>query len=174
MASGKRASMREGPLAQLFRKTEDEEAARRGAAARSPQQEPTAGRAREDRARAAAGDAPRAEPPGAGAPDAQRAASAVEQRATEAARRAEERAAPPRGGGAARPRLEPLRGRAHARGAPAPVFSSDIPENIMERPRAARRRPAASPSPTAALRHAVRQPTSPSPCCAWSASAAPA
>ena len=26
MASGKRASMREGPLAQLFRKTEEEEA----------------------------------------------------------------------------------------------------------------------------------------------------
>ena len=41
MASGKRASMREGPLAQLFRKTDDEEA---GAEAPRSEAEPKAGR----------------------------------------------------------------------------------------------------------------------------------
>ena len=34
MASGKRASMREGPLAALFRKTDEDGAAERGAGAR--------------------------------------------------------------------------------------------------------------------------------------------
>ena len=42
MASGNRASMREGPLAQLFRKTEDD--APQGAENRKPEQEPKAGR----------------------------------------------------------------------------------------------------------------------------------
>ena len=41
MASGNRASMREGPLAQLFRKTEDDAAGREN---RKPAQEPKAGR----------------------------------------------------------------------------------------------------------------------------------
>ena len=42
MASGKRASMREGPLAQLFRKTE-EEARRARAAPEEPQAAPRGG-----------------------------------------------------------------------------------------------------------------------------------
>ena len=49
MASGKRASMREGPLAQLFRKTEEDEARpeqkpRQEEPARPRQEEPKLGR----------------------------------------------------------------------------------------------------------------------------------
>ena len=48
MASGKRASMREGPLAQLFRKTEEEDEARPDEKPRQeerqPEQEPRLGR----------------------------------------------------------------------------------------------------------------------------------
>ena len=92
MASGKRASMREGPLAQLFRKTEEdapgttaarEERSRRASRARPPAPE----------------DAPEPQPragAGAAGPRGARTASAhepeFEQRATEAARRAEQRA----------------------------------------------------------------------------------
>jgi cell division protein FtsZ len=42
MASGKRASMREGPLSQLFRKTEDDEQAADGAPPQAPAREPEA------------------------------------------------------------------------------------------------------------------------------------
>ena len=120
MASGKRASMREGPLAQLFRNTEDESTpeapARQAPAPRTP--------------------APRPEPPTRPepAPRADRRAEGnFEQRATEAARRADERA---------RRRDEesqPERGRSRYEGVPSPeerlrtVFSADIPENILDK-----------------------------------------
>jgi cell division protein FtsZ len=101
MASGKRASMREGPLAALFRSTESEESAQKPAPA--PQREETA---REPVERTPA--ARREFKPEAQAPEAR---PAREERPTS--------------------RYE---------GIPTPeerlrsVFSSDIPENIMERP----------------------------------------
>jgi cell division protein FtsZ len=112
MASGKRASMREGPLAQLFRKTE-EEGEPQGEERRSA--EPPR---REER------PAPERET---------RAEHSFEQRATEAARRAEERAR--------RREQEAQRERGMSRyeGTPSPeerlrsVFSTDIPENILDK-----------------------------------------
>ena len=127
MASGKRASMREGPLAQLFRNTEEEDEARR--AQGSPEggadeREPERPRAREPRREAAdvdePRDAPRPEPP----------RGFDRRRATEAARRAQERAERRRqreqrwGGGEGLPTPEErLRS----------VFSADIPDNILDR-----------------------------------------
>jgi cell division protein FtsZ len=131
MASGKRASMREGPLAQLFSKTEDEGAEEARPAERPASTEPraghplpeggpapqiTRGRPREER--------PAEEPP----PD-----RTFEERATEAARRAEARAR--------RREQEAHRERGWSRyeGVPSPeerlrsVFSADIPENILDR-----------------------------------------
>src|SRR3954453_16859937 len=105
MATGKRASMREGPLADLFRKTDEQEARPEAEQAEpEPQQRPEPRRAE-----------PRREP------------------STEAARRAEE-----------------PDWRSETRN-PTPeerlksVFSSDIPENIMERPPAPE--PAIQPEP---------------------------
>ncbi len=106
MDNAKRASMREGPLAQLFRKTEDEGA---------PQEEPK----REERK-----PEPRPEPP--------------------RQERRREPAAPPTPSTPAGSRYE---------GTPTPeqrlrtVFSSDIPENIMER-EVAPVIPAPDPEPT--------------------------
>jgi cell division protein FtsZ len=112
MASGNRASMREGPLAQLFRKTEEEGDQQREErrAAESPR--------REER------PAPEHET---------RAEHSFEQRATEAARRAEERAR--------RREQEAQRERGMSRyeRTPSPeerlrsVFSADIPENILDK-----------------------------------------
>jgi hypothetical protein len=140
MASGKRASMREGPLAALFRKTEET----RGS---SPAE-------------------PRAE---RGAREPQRArARAEEARAAARARSRPRRAAP---GAASAPRAAP-----DARRSPRPeerlrhVFSSDIPENIMEPAPPRARSPRRADEPRAAPRRARRG----SPCCASSASAAPA
>ena len=92
MASGKRASMREGPLAQLFRKTEDdaspdakrEEAPRREEG--KPPSEPRTGRPLpQDSSPQATRQVPE--------PQAQEEEHTdFEHRATEAARRAEERA----------------------------------------------------------------------------------
>ena len=103
MASGKRASMREGPLAQLFRNTDDESTS-----------EPPARQA----------PAPR--------PD-RREDGNFEQRATEAARRADERARrrdeesqPERG----RSRYE---GVPSPEERLRTVFSADIPENILDK-----------------------------------------
>jgi cell division protein FtsZ len=112
MASGNRASMREGPLAQLFRKTE-EEGEQQGEERRAP--EPPR---REER------PAPQRET---------RAEHSFEQRATEAARRAEERAR--------RREQEAQRERGMSRyeSTPSPeerlrsVFSADIPENILDK-----------------------------------------
>ncbi len=140
MASGKRASMREGPLAQLFRKTDEEEPATDApveeraeprAAASRPTESPESRPARtvpEPQAQ------PRREPEPRREPDTSRQAQeSFSSRATEAARRAEERAE--------RRRTEPAPEERFSRyeGVPTPeerlrsVFSSDIPENIMER-----------------------------------------
>ena len=107
MANAKRASMREGPLAALFRKTEGTEDEQATAAAEQPRAGAPPSRARERTADAA----PRI-----------RARAACRTR----------RSAPPR-----RRRAEP----AHV---PSPqerlrhAFSSEIPENVMDRPAPAR------------------------------------
>jgi cell division protein FtsZ len=170
MASGKRASMREGPLAQLFRKTEEE--GRPEAQRDEPRTEQREEPRTEQRGQSQAPREPRtgrplpedgpspqatrrlpepqAQEESAGAPPAERAASerrseelSFEQRATEAARRAEERA---------RRREEEShreRGWSRYEGVPSPeerlrsVFSPDIPENILER----------EPGPPPAVRH---------------------
>jgi cell division protein FtsZ len=129
MASGKRASMREGPLAQLFRKTEDEPT-------EPPREEPVPEPPREEEPRGG-----RPLPKGGPSPQITRserrreaspsmelttAARRAQERADERARRREEEA-----GQAPRGRYD---------GVPSPeerlrtVFSADIPENIMERP----------------------------------------
>jgi cell division protein FtsZ len=100
MGTGKRASMREGPLADLFRKTDEQEA-------RAQAEPPEPGRPEPRREPPRQEDEPPPESP--------------TERSTEAARRAEER---------------DWREETHV---PTPeerlksVFSSDIPENIMER-----------------------------------------
>jgi cell division protein FtsZ len=112
MASGKRASMREGPLAQLFRKTDEE------------------GEPRAEERRPAEPPPPEKRP---AAERQTRAEHSFEQRATEAARRAEERAR--------RREQEAQRERGLSRyeGTPSPedrlrsVFSADIPENILDK-----------------------------------------
>ena len=120
MASGKRASMREGPLAQLFRKTEEDEARpdeKPRQEERHPEQEPKLGRPL---------------PEGGPAPQVTRHVPEPQgqtERMTEAARRAEEREA-------RRAERDERYGR---EGIPSPeerlkaVFSHDIPENILER-----------------------------------------
>jgi cell division protein FtsZ len=137
--------MREGPLAQLFRKTDEDEA---GAEKRAPQEEPKAGRPLPE-----GGPAPQAtrrepEPqahrraereerpaPAARAEPEPESRDGFASRATEAARRAEQRAERRRAEAAQREE----RGVSRYEGVPTPeerlrsVFSSDIPENIMER-----------------------------------------
>jgi cell division protein FtsZ len=140
MASGKRASMREGPLAQLFRKTEEDEARpeqkprqeERPAEERSPEHEPKLGRPLPE-----GGPAPQVtrhvpEPQRQQEPDlaAPERSGDLGGRMTEAARRAEEREAR---------RAEREDRWSRYEGVPSPeerlksVFSHDIPENIMER-----------------------------------------
>ena len=122
MASGKRASMREGPLAQLFRKTEGDES-------QAPREPRTGRPLPED------GPSPQStrQVPEPQAQEERAEDSSFEKRATEAARRAEERA---------RRREEESpreRGWSRYEGVPSPeerlrsVFSSDIPENILDR-----------------------------------------
>ena len=129
MASGNRASMREGPLAQLFRKT-DEDAPKKDD--RKPEQEPKAGRPLPE-----GGPAPQAtqqppepqgnqdrhgEPP-AGGPEMTEAARRARERAQERAeRRSEREVHPSRYEGIPTPE-ERLRS----------VFSADIPENILDK-----------------------------------------
>jgi cell division protein FtsZ len=138
--------MREGPLAQLFRKTEDEAGPEkpREDEPRAERDEPRAERG-EPRAERSAPAEPRGGRPlpedGPGTqltkkePELQAHAEerSFDQRATEAARRAEERAR--------RREQEPERERGWSRyeGVPSPeerlrsVFSPDIPENILDR-----------------------------------------
>ena len=131
MSTGKRASMREGPLAQLFRKTDGEEARPAG----TSQEE-----RREERQRAHVEERPqRPQHPE------QPARPAVPERSTQAARRAEPRQEQPerrepRHTRPDEPREQPPAGPpSRYEGVPTPeerlksVFSSDIPENIMER-----------------------------------------
>jgi cell division protein FtsZ len=159
MASGKRASMREGPLAQLFRKTEEDvppeakepREGSRAAESDAPAQPRTGRPLPEDTSPQATRRTPE--------PQAQEEAAedrtddrSFEQRATEAARRAEERAR--------RREQEPERERGWSRyeGVPSPeerlrsVFSPDIPENILDRdpaPPPVRRDPEPERSPYA-------------------------
>jgi cell division protein FtsZ len=130
MASGNRASMREGPLAQLFRKTEDD--APQGDERRKPEQEPKAGRPLPKD-----GPAPQTtrhvpEPQGQAEPELRQdlpPQRSQAERMTEAARRAEERE---------ERRREREQRWSRYEGVPSPedrlrsVFSSDIPENILE------------------------------------------
>jgi cell division protein FtsZ len=143
MASGNRASMREGPLAQLFRKTEEDgdgaPPAEPAASARQPQRDEGSGRRAEEpregpqeprggRPLPEGGPSPqitRPQPePGRGM-ELTEAAKRAQQRAEERARRREREA-----------EQEPY---SRYDGVPSPeerlrsVFSSDIPENIMER-----------------------------------------
>ena len=121
MASGNRASMREGPLAQLFRNTEEEET------------RPDPKRREEE-----SGEERRPEGAGEEAPQEHQAQEPPQRppghdlggRMTEAARRAEERE---------EARREREQRWSRYEGVPSPeerlrsVFSSDIPENILER-----------------------------------------
>jgi cell division protein FtsZ len=133
MASGNRASMREGPLAQLFRKTEED--APQGDERRKPEQEPKAGRPLPKD-----GPAPQTtrhvpEPQGQAEPELkqelppQPSQRSQAERMTEAARRAEEREAR---------RQEREQRWSRYEGVPSPedrlrsVFSADIPENILD------------------------------------------
>jgi cell division protein FtsZ len=127
MATGKRASMREGPLAQLFRKTEDETRPKPDPPKEEeqPTEEPRAGRPLPE-----GGPSPQAtrrlpEPQGQAEPP-----HGFERRATEAARRAEDRE---------ERRREREQRWSRYEGLPTPeerlrsVFSADIPENILDR-----------------------------------------
>src|SRR5215208_1170953 len=141
MASGKRASMREGPLAQLFRKTEEDDARQP-----EPEAKPRAEREPEPRPGREPQARPEREPklgrplPGGGpapqvtqhVPDAQAQTESHDLggRRTEAARRAQERE---------ERRAEREERWSRYEGVPSPeerlksVFSQDIPENILER-----------------------------------------
>src|SRR5918992_2031055 len=129
MASGNRASMREGPLAQLFRKTEDDE----------PQEKPRRGEPKRDKPRSQEPRGGRPLPEGGPSPQITRGrpeAGRPSMELTEAARRAQQRADE-----RARRREQEGDQEPYSRydGVPSPeerlrsVFSSDIPENIMER-----------------------------------------
>ena len=123
MASGKRASMREGPLADLFRQTEDpsteerprEEAPRRDEVRREPVERPSA----QERRSQAAGERTRSQPEPR--PELRRHPEPEPESEPEPARE-QRRPAASRYEGVPTPE-ERLRS----------VFSADIPENIMER-----------------------------------------
>jgi cell division protein FtsZ len=154
MASGKRASMREGPLAQLFRNTEEDETRPKEKPRQEekpPEEEPKLGRPLPE-----GGPAPQVtrhvpEPQG------QTEAHHLSDRQTEAAKRAEEREAR---------RAEREERWSRYEGVPSPeerlksVFSHDIPENIMERePVPAQREPVPESEPF--VRVAPARPTEP-------------
>jgi cell division protein FtsZ len=130
MASGNRASMREGPLAQLFRKTEDESETPREQPRREeqPRQEPPSQEPRAGRPLPEGGPSPqitRQPPEPRPTMELTEAAKRAQARAEERARRREREA-----------HEEPW---SRYEGVPTPeerlrsVFSADIPENIMER-----------------------------------------
>src|ERR671931_846846 len=133
--SGKRASMREGPLADLFRKTEEDARPER----REPEQKPEP--PREPERSAAEKRSQEMEERARGRREEARREA---ERRTHAARRMEERRHPKPQTRPAEPR--PVKSRYE--GVPTPeerlrsVFSSDIPENILERaPTPPRRQP---------------------------------
>ena len=146
MESGKRASMREGPLAALFRKTDEEGASQaevHSDPARVPERQqseqgvkpesvaarpPAASRERPRAEPLPARERPRAEPlPARQRPHAERVAPRREASA--------EQGPPPEsaGGEPARPAVSRYDGVPSAEERLRTVFSSDIPENIMER-----------------------------------------
>jgi cell division protein FtsZ len=140
MASGKRASMREGPLAQLFRKTEDEAGSE---ADRAPEDKESKPEARPEQPPAAAREEePRAERRPSTA-EALRREQGGDARRERAPRREPlpRREPEPRHEPEPQPEPEPDVRPTHSRypGIPTPeerlrsVFSSDIPENILER-----------------------------------------
>ena len=152
MASGNRASMREGPLAALFRKTEEEEPQQREEREEEPREEkrgqPRSQEPRGGRPLPKNGPSPqitRERPEPGGRMELTEAAKRAQQRSDERARRRELEA-----------EQEPY---SRYDGVPSPeerlrsVFSSDIPENIMERepepPRAPEREPAPYAMPSA-------------------------
>src|SRR5215210_7650314 len=160
MASGKRASMREGPLAQLFRKTEEDEA-RPDKKPRQEERDPRAGLTPEqERTAEQEPKLGRPLPEGGPAPQVTRHVPEPQgqtERMTEAAKRAEEREA-------RRVEREGRYGRHE--GIPTPeerlkaVFSHDIPENVMERePVPAQREPVPESEPF--IRVAPDRPTEP-------------
>jgi cell division protein FtsZ len=124
MASGNRASMREGPLAALFRKTEEDESERREEEPRKRAEEPRGGRPLPEDGPSPQVTRPRPES-GRGM-ELTEAAKRAQQRADERARRREREA-----------EEEPY---SRYDGVPSPeerlrsVFSADIPENMMEPP----------------------------------------
>jgi cell division protein FtsZ len=135
MASGNRASMREGPLAQLFRKTEEEQAERKEAAKNAPKAGrplPEGGPSPQSTRRVpepqAQAEPQPSEPQSQPAPPAPPRTQTA--RMTEAARRAEER----------EERRRQRERRWGGEGVPSPedrlraVFAADIPENILDHP----------------------------------------
>src|SRR5918999_762441 len=143
MASGNRASMREGPLAQLFRKTEEDEPQRKEEAGEERREEPRqeSREPRGGRPLPKGGPSPQiTRPRPEGEPSGRRQGRAPESgrgmELTEAARRAQQRADE-----RARRREREAEQEPYSRydGVPTPeerlrsVFSADIPENIMER-----------------------------------------
>jgi cell division protein FtsZ len=146
MASGNRASMREGPLAQLFRKTEDDEPRdeRRDEPRDERREEPRRDEPRHEEPRSREPRAGRPLPEGGPSPQITRGrpqgatpqATGGRRDLTEAAKRAQQRADE-----RARRREREAEQEPWSRydGVPSPeerlrsVFSSDIPENIMER-----------------------------------------
>jgi cell division protein FtsZ len=142
MASGNRASMREGPLAQLFRKTEDDKETPREEPRREEQarKEPPASEPRAGRPLPEGGPSPqitRQPPEPRRSMELTEAAKRAQARAEERARRREREA-----------QEEPW---SRYDGVPTPeerlrsVFSADIPENIMER--TPEREPEPAPAP---------------------------
>src|SRR5918992_6410602 len=163
MASGNRASMREGPLAQLFRKTEEDEPQRKEEPGEERRQEPHAEPRQESREPRGGRPLPKGgpspqitRPRPEGEPSGRRQGRAPESgrgmELTEAARRAQQRADE-----RARRREREAEHEPYSRydGVPTPeerlrsVFSADIPENIMEREPEPIRAPEPQPAPYA-------------------------
>jgi len=142
MESGKRASMREGPLAALFRKTDEE-----GAAGAEVRPEPKRDAQRERATAPAAPEPPPVvapEPPAPAAPGSP--ATEISAPQTPAPQTPVAEASHPPGS-----RYD---GVPSAEERLRTVFSSDIPENIMERP-------AESKGPPVEEREPIHQPSSP-------------
>src|ERR671915_232413 len=150
MASGNRASMREGPLAQLFRKTEEDEPQRKERK-EEPRGEPRQEKRQQKRQEPRGG---RPLPEGGPSPQITRPRpeSGRGMELTEAAKRAQQRAEER---AARREREAEHEPYSRYDGVPTPeerlrsVFSADIPENIMEREPEPIRAPEPQPAPYA-------------------------
>jgi hypothetical protein len=189
MDRAKRASMREGPLAQLFRRT-DEDAPQQPAQPEPHEERPAPEPATtpEARAETRVSEQPAERPL---TPEEQRAARREAERRSPIEGLEDLRPAPPsqRQGGLAPPSPAPPMS-AEPRPTPSPttphrepgvrgpkqrleeVFATDIPDNMLERAGATTSTAAATAASPTPCRPS-RSPCS-SRCCAWSASAAPA